>query len=132
MVSRRWMIGLMVALMASLTACSYGNTQVRLGWVETSRSSGIEARFDRFDGMELRSLNLDVGDQLVIDFQAELDNGSLDVQMLDPDGSLVDEARFDKPGNARITVTAEDEGNYRIQIVGKGASGGFVVHWERN
>ena len=129
---RRWMIGMMVVLMACLTACSYGDTQVRLGWVETPCSSGIEARFDRFDGKELRSISLDVGDQLRIDFQTELESGSLDVQMLDPEGQMVDGSRFDRSGNARITITAEDEGNYRLQIVGEDASGEFGVHWERN
>lgn len=129
----RWMIAFMIILAMSLPLCACGSNQYRAGWIETSDSSGVQARFDRFDGKEeARSFNLGVGDQLVIEIQTRLESGTLDVQILDPQGDLMAASSFDCSGNDEIIFSAAQKGWHQLQILGDDASGEFEVLWESN
>jgi hypothetical protein len=81
---------LMVAALAVLVVLLMGCSQssIRLGWVETSSPGHLNASYGEFTGTETRTVLAQSGETLYLEYDAEVDNGSLHLESMTPTGRL--------------------------------------------
>jgi hypothetical protein len=124
---RSWRIQfvVMVGLLAVLTACNY-----RQGRVEVTYSDRMRATYALFDGQSGMAVDLAAGEMMTLAYDLEIITGSLSMQIVDPDRTVVWEDSFNESSTGSASVTAVIEGSYRLVVKGDSTKGGFDLHWE--
>ena len=75
------------------------------------------------NGWERRSIKFEVGDQVRFQYQSHVDRGSLGVQLMAPDGTVV--LRWAGTQAETTAFTASLPGRYGILVSADHASGGY-------
>ena len=124
---RSWRIRcvVLVGLLTVLTACNY-----RQGWVEVTYSDSMRATYALFDGQSGMAVDLAAGEMMTLAYDLEIIKGSLSLQIVDPDRTVVWEASFSESSAGSASVIVENEGSYRLVVIGNSTKGGFDLHWE--
>ena len=82
-----------------------------------------EASFASMNGWESRSINFEVGDQALFQFQSHIESGSLLVELAAPDGTTA--VRWGGKPSETTAFTASVAGRYRVRVTADHASGGY-------
>ena len=114
-----------IIAMLSLTACS--RTQV--GWVATNIGDTFEASYQRFDGQEVETYQLESGESFSLSYEIEVDKGSLTLELVDPEDQLVWEESFSEDAEDVFEFTPETSGRYRLLVIGDDTQGSFELNW---
>lgn len=109
----------------SLTACS----QKQVGWVATNMGDTFEASYRRFDGREVENYQLEAGESFSLSYDIEVDEGSLTLELVDPQDELVWEETFSEDDEDVFEVTPETSGRYRLRVIGDDTQGSFELNW---
>jgi len=125
----RYGVMTVLALVVMITgACASG--QVRVGFVGSQSGNQMNFTFSRFDGVERKTLQLSEGTQLVLDYAIELEEGSIEIEVIDPDGEISWESSITAAEEASAVILVEKGGMYQICVKGEDARGGFSLRWE--
>jgi hypothetical protein len=116
----------LVALVAP--ACS--SSQVRVGFVGSQFGNRMDFDYDLFSGQEQKTLNLDQDQVLDLNFDIQVDDGSLTLQLIDEDGNVSWEESFLDDSSGSVDLQIDDDGLYEISINGQKTKGGFEIDWE--
>jgi ABC-type Fe3+-hydroxamate transport system substrate-binding protein len=124
---------LMVAALAVLVVLLMGCSQssIRLGWVETSSPGHLNASYGEFTGTETRTVLAQSGETLYLEYDAEVDNGSLHLEVYDPYGQAVWCVSLCDDCGETKTLLVSKAGCYTISIRGEATEGGFDLKWEQ-
>jgi hypothetical protein len=123
---------LLLGLGLALASC--GSQFICRGCVENSKPGHVEYRYDFFDGPFTRTVNADAGQNLTVDYSATVDEGTLDMRVLDPGGELVWQETFDTGSNATGSqgVRIQQSGRYQLVVEGHETRGSFQIDWQVN
>lgn len=108
-----------------LTSCSKTQT----GWVATNIGENFQASYQRFDGREVETFQLDSGETFSLTFDIVVDEGSLTLTMIDPEDNQVWEETFSEDAQNSFEFTPETDGRYRLHIIGDETQGSFDLNW---
>lgn len=118
---------LAVVLISTLgvTACS--NTQV--GWVATNLGDTFKASYQRFDGQEVETYQLEAGESFSLSYDIDVEEGSLTLEFIDPEGNPVWEKTFSEDAKSTFEFSAENSGRYQLRVIGDDTRGSFELTW---
>ena len=116
---------ILFGLLAVLTGCNY-----RQGWVEVTYSDRTQATYTLFNGQKEQVINLEAGEGLTLAYDLAIAKGSLTLQIVDPDRTVVWEGSFTETSTGDTSFTVANEGVYRLVISGNRTRGSFDLHWE--
>ncbi len=89
--------------------------------------SFMRATFFRFDDTKSRKVGLKPGDQLILSWEEVEEQGSLRLEIRDPDKVVLETLNDSVEDYA---FTADRKGNYQLFIVGERARGSFSLRWD--
>jgi hypothetical protein len=108
-----------------LSACS---TSLRVGWFSRNLPTQTTASYNTFTGTERRQIEVDAGDEVVLNVQSEVTKGDLDIRILEPDQEVL--KRIETNRDREYTFEAEETGNYWVVITGDNAGGSYEIQWD--
>ena len=114
-------------LIVTVSALAFTGCTRKLMWVSNSDKDHIQATYKRFTGTEIKTIRLNEGDTLVIDYQSEVTEGTLTLSLTDPDGNEVASLGTDTEGTERLGI--EEGGGYTLLILGDKTGGSFEINW---
>ena len=106
---------------------------LQVGMVETSGFNSTQARFHTLTGRKSWREELQEGDTFSLEVEAEVNKGSLSLQVENPQVDVIWEKTITEGESAdeTITLAAGESGAYTIAIVGDGAGGRYELTWEQ-
>ena len=116
---------LSLILISLLTACTR-----QVGWVGLNYLNSIDVSYQLFDGKKVERIQVDAGDNFTLDYDVEVDDGALRLELVDPDREVVWEASFLEDNEDAMRFQVEKSGRYTLRIDGDQTKGGFELHWE--
>ena len=116
-------------------------SSLRIGWLESGRPGHVTARYRTFSGVERKSFRAKKNEAVEIDYEVEVEKGTLTLSVVDPDGETVWEETFEETqgdGGASRTSFSGDyalepvpqAGRYKLRIEGDQTGGRFDVSWD--
>lgn len=105
-----------------------GQAETRLGWAGSSLNDQIQYQYEQFTGDEAKDLIL-AGD-VTMNYDVVVESGSLMVSLTDPQGTAVWDKSFQESDNGEARINIDENGRYRLTIIGKDTNGRFDFHWE--
>ena len=115
-----------------LSSCEFSN--IKIGEVRmmfgSNEDGHISYTFSTFTGFERGNAQAERGQIINFDYQANVDQGTLNIEWQDPVGEVMWQKSLlgGDLGNNEFVI--ESPGEYTIIIQGKDASGDFDVSWE--
>ncbi|MEQ8998150.1 MAG: hypothetical protein RID53_16780 [Coleofasciculus sp. B1-GNL1-01] len=84
---KRGIQSLLFALVViGLSACS---SSLRVGWFSRNLPTQTKASYNTFTGTERRKIEVDAGNEVVLDVQSEVTKGDLEIRILEPDKEVL-------------------------------------------
>lgn len=123
------LLSLFLILGTFLLGCS-GESSLKKGWIETSGLSHSRVNYNYFDGVERKTFRAQSGETIHLDLEVEVDEGSLAVQLLDPQGELMWKETFQDDAQETVSIAAPEGGRYQIRLEGEAAEGGYEFSWD--
>lgn len=128
MYKRNLFLGFAVSLV--LLVCTACTREVGMIVVDLNRS--IDATYRLLDGVKRKSIRLDAGDQLEVEFSTKVDEGNLTLQVLNPENQVIwENFYYENPGEyeSNFSLDVQEAGWYELDVVGDGARGGYNLNW---
>jgi hypothetical protein len=114
-------------LIILISALVFSGCTRKLMWSSNSGRDHIQARYQRFTGTEKKGIRLEEGDTLVIDYQSEVSEGTLNLTITDPEGNKIVSLTADAEGSE--SLGAKESGKYTLNIRGDKTGGFFEINW---
>lgn len=127
MIKRNMLYLVLILTLLGLTGCSA--MSVKLGWVGNATPGHSEARFARFRGEETYSVRLEEDEALVLLYTIGLDEGSLELRVLDGEDRVVWAEGFETSAARDARIAAGEAGWYTLVVAGDDAAGNFDLFW---
>lgn len=121
---------LLTLLSTVLIACE-GHSTIKVGWVGNDTPGSFAYSYRRFSGIERDTFRADAGETLTLDYELEVEEGSLKLRIQDPGGTTLWETEAEADVEDVVRLTLEQEGRYQIQLEGHDTRGAFDLEWER-
>jgi hypothetical protein len=104
------------------------------GCVENVSPGHVDYRYQYFDGPYTRTDNVKAGQTLTVDYTVSVEEGSLDIRILDPNMNVVWQQTFDTGANVTSSqqVSIQQSGRYQIVMDGHQTRGSFQIDWQVN
>ena len=118
---------LAAVLISALFLSSCSRTQV--GWVATNLGNTFEASYRRFDGQEVETYQLESGKSFSLSYDIEVNEGSLTLELVNPEDEPVWEESFSENAEDVFEFTPETTGRYRLRVIGDDTRGSFELTW---
>jgi hypothetical protein len=126
---KRWLV-LLVGLGIALVSC--GSPFTCRGCVENVRPGHVDYRYNFFNGPFTRNVNANAGQTLTVDYTVTVDEGTLDVRVVNPGGEVVWQKTFDTGANVTSSqqVSIQQSGRYQLVVEGHQTRGSFQIDWQ--
>ena len=115
-----------------LSSCEFSN--IKIGEVRmmfgSNEDGHISYTFSTFTGFDRGSAQAERGQIINFEYQANVDQGTLNIEWQDPAGEVMWKKSLLKSDHGQDEFVIESSGEYTIIIQGKEASGDFDVSWE--
>jgi hypothetical protein len=127
----RW-LSLLLGLVLALASC--GPQFTCRGCIENVKPGHVDYRYLYFNGPFIRNVNAKAGQTLTVDYTANVEEGSLDIRVVNPGGDVVWQKTFDTGANATSSqqVSIQQNGRYQIVVDGHQTRGSFHIDWQVN
>ncbi len=113
---------ILLASLAFFTAC---DGVIKKGYVGNSLPGRWEAKFNYYDGVESKKISLSEGEEILIDCDIELEEGSIKIIVLDSNDNEV--KVLDSSGEINLKV--EKSQRYTLKLIATKAKGNFSIEW---
>ena len=126
------LLGLAMAFIVLMIGCSSidsVSSDARMG-IQIGQNGRIAKLYDTFDGIERRSLELDGGQRVCLDYQATVNKGRLTFKLLDPTGAAIWQRVLSESASGTKEIVCESPGGYEIIIQGQSTVGSFDIAWD--
>lgn len=123
-----WLSVALLMLAGLVIGCEGGRT-VKIGFRGSDTRRQKTARYVRFSGVERKSLRLEEGQTVRFEYDVEVDEGTLTLSLIDPDGETAWERTFEEAGADEVEISASQSGRYRLRIRGEATRGSYDVSW---
>jgi len=104
------------------------------GCVEHATPGHVDYRYHFFNGPFNRTVNASAGETLTVDYAATVEEGTLDMRVVNPDGDAVWQETFDTGADVTSStkVDIQQNGRYRLVVDGHDTRGSFQIDWQVN
>jgi len=128
---RKFLLTLLFTVFLGITVfgCS-ATSSLKRGWVETSGLSHANVRYNYFDGVERMSFRAEEGDKIQLDIDVQVEEGSLAINLEDPDGNQVWTRTYQEDVEESASLSAPERGRYYLRMVGEATEGGYEISWD--
>jgi hypothetical protein len=117
------MIMLLMFCIMLLSGCSYS-----IGSVNNELGGKIDASYVTFNGQKDKSIKLDEGEKLIMEYKVTVNKGSLTINITSPDDNILWESKFTGGSiGDTVEITAQKAGSYTINFIGDKTGGGYHV-----
>lgn len=116
-----------VLLAGVLTSCA--SSEMQLMWAEANLPGRLKAIYGAFSGAEVRSVQVDAGETLVLNYKAKVNRGTLAIHVENADEEVLWEVSLDEDGEGDVEVTVAQEGRCIIVVKGEEVRGNFDLSW---
>lgn len=123
---KKILLGIFLIGTMLLSSCS----TTKVGWVGTNIGNTYRASYQRFDGREADRIRLRSNEPFSLDYEVEVEDGALTLQILAPGGDIVWEETFLVDAEDIFEFTPESSGRYTIRIEGDQTQGRFELNWD--
>ena len=127
---RNMLLTLLVVLLGTVLLGCSATSSLKRGWVETSGLSHTNVRYNYFDGVERMSFRAEKGDKIQLDFDLQVEEGSLAINLEDPDGDQVWSMTYQEDAEESASLNAPENGRYYLRVEGKATEGGYEIDWD--
>jgi len=124
------LVFVLVVIAICIQACA--SNQIRVGWVGGSTGDRIHYVYKQFNGQESASIKADPGQSLSLLYDVQIDQGSVTIELFDPEQELVWERVLMAGESGKADLRADLQGRYILLVSGHNTKGGFDLSWERN
>jgi hypothetical protein len=121
-------LSVLLLLAVLLTGCEADS--VEIGMVETHLASEWRATYTTFSGTKTDIIQADAGQTLVLEYDAQVDKGMLDIQIENPDDEVIWEMPLQEDNADTVQVPLPQEGRYALRIRGEDTGGGWDLTWD--
>ena len=123
-------VGVALVVTSTLLIGCGARSSLRVGWVANDGPTRRRARYTSFSGLERASFRAEAGEMIEIEYEVEVAEGTLTIELLDPEGDRVVYERFEEHDSDMVAVSAPRSGRYRLRIEGEKTRGRYDVSWE--
>lgn len=128
---RRYKPVVLVLLWVTVATLLVSGCSFRVGWISREGIGRSKASFMTFMGTREKSVSLEQGQTLILDYAIRLNKGSLHVTVSDPDGTVLWEQQFTQDASDSLELPVRQAGRHHIIIRGDGAGGSYELKWKR-
>ena len=129
MIITRKFLAIFIALIVLFSfGCETSN--VRIGWVGSNIPGSITYSYTKFTGEETDYFVAASSQKLVLEYTAEVSEGSLDIQVEGPEQKVLWGNYLEQSAEDQIELHLEEPGRYQIIIKGNDAEGSFHINWQ--
>ena len=121
------MLAVATLLLGPLAGC--GQSKVYLGWMASNRPGHMRACYAAFSGSKVRRLQADMGETLVVEYDATVNKGILTISVEGPDDEIPWVVSLDRDSKDSVKLPVEPDGHYAIVVRGDGTAGSFALWW---
>lgn len=126
-------LGLLAAIALPIVIISLVNgefqSNLRIGFVGSNYGDHMNYSYTRFNGREVNRVNVDGSDVLILQYDVNVELGSLELRVLDDLDEVIWHERYEQAINdqAQIDVTGSDR--VRLEVIGHDTEGHFDLSW---
>jgi hypothetical protein len=106
------------------------NPDIRAGYVGTSEEVAMSYTFERFSGEEVAVVDVTTTGALAIDYEFEIEEGSLELRVVGVNGQSIFRERFSSSISDTVLLDVTTLEAAEIYVYGNNAAGSFTVSWE--
>jgi methionine-rich copper-binding protein CopC len=125
---RATLLAVALLTVAGLTV-GCGRSSLKIGWRETSGLRHKTARNSSFSGVERASFRAQADETVELDYEVEVEKGTLALSLMDPEGEPLWEETFQEDAADVLSFSAPQSGRYELRIEGSSTEGAFDVSW---
>ena len=111
-------------LLVFFTACT-----IKVGWVSKNIANRFSASYYLFEGKQVDRIRLKPAESLTLDYDIEVEKGSLSLQIINPQGEIIWTVKFLEDAESQLVFIAETGGLYKVIVLGENAKGSFKLDW---
>jgi methionine-rich copper-binding protein CopC len=104
-------------------------SSVKIGWRGSDSRKRTWASYVSFGGLERKSFRAEAGEMIELDYDVEVEEGALTIQLLDPEEDRVFHRTFRESAADVELMSAPRSGRYELRIEGEGTKGSYDVSW---
>jgi hypothetical protein len=82
-----------------------------------------------FSGSEMRTVQASAGQTLVVEYDARISKGALDIQVTQPGNQVIWEVSLAAGAGDTARIPVQRDGSHAIVVRGDGTRGGFNLSW---
>lgn len=124
------LIALILLLVAGALLAACEDSELRTGWSGSHTSGHMDYSYNTFSGDEVGRATLDEGEELTVEYDAEVDKGTLTIRVEDPDGDTLQAITLEEDDSDTWTITASQDGQHIVVVEGDDTGGSFDVEWD--
>lgn len=113
-----------------LGVCSCQTSNVRIGWAGSNIPGNIAYSYTRFTGEETDYFVAASGQKLILEYTAEVHEGSLDMQIEGTEQQVLWGNYLEQSAEDEIEIYLEEPGMYQVIIKGNDTEGSFRITWQ--
>jgi len=122
---KKLMIAMILITVALLTSCTR-----QIGWVGLNYGNTFDFSYQFFDGKETERIEMAAGDTFRLSYDIEVNDGALNLELIDPDRDVVWQMTFREDVNDVFEFIPETGGRYTLNVIGDGTNGGVELRWK--
>ncbi|MHB0878632.1 MAG: hypothetical protein ACYC5O_21545 [Anaerolineae bacterium] len=104
-------------------------TTERIGWRGTCAPGLMRYHYERFEGCETQTMRGNRGDIVSVDYQTEVDAGTMTLELTDQSQQPVWQCCVFGDGAESASIPLPADGSYQVKVHGDGTRGAFDVRW---
>lgn len=108
----------------------FDRSGLRIGWTEITGLNRKRCTYRYFSGREYQRFRADDGETVTLDYEADVERGSLTIRIEDPDDRQIWVESMDEDDEGAFEFTAEKSGIYTMIVVGNETRGSFEIEWD--
>ncbi len=105
------------------------SSDIKFGFVGNSYKNVLKASFKYFNGEKDKEIEFSEGEVINFEYSLQGKKGSLELQIRDEDGKIVESKRGSGEGNIELKVDKTQK--YKIRILAKRAKGKYSLEWSK-
>jgi len=116
---------LTLLLSLALTSCVR-----KVGWVGINYGGKMKASYRLFDGPQTSTVSLEAGEQVTLNYDVVVEEGSLTLTLADPEKEVIWQEVFESSGSGVFVFEAGQDGRYTLTTYGQKTQGSFDITWD--
>ncbi|MBU3227783.1 hypothetical protein [Clostridium algidicarnis] len=113
-----------VVLLFVLIATS---SNIKFGFAENNYKNVLKASFKYFNGEKDKKIEFNQGEVINFEYSLQEEDGSLELQIRDEEGKIVESKKGSGEGNIELKVDKTQK--YKISILAEKAKGKYSLEW---